>query len=127
MGLLGDLLRGSGENKPDEYVANLVERAEKGDIQAMEILGEMYMEGDRVGYNPKLACQWWTKAAEGGQVDAMFNLGQLYRGDYGNCFWDVQKSANWFYEAGVRGDMEAREELERSYRYSAILRRWVRL
>ncbi|MEP0943746.1 MAG: hypothetical protein ABJH20_18725, partial [Rhizobiaceae bacterium] len=50
------------------------------------------------------------KAAEGGQPDAPFNLGVMYRDGFVSSGKDLRKSVDWFTEGLNRGDAYAGEE-----------------
>lgn len=56
----------------------LLKAAQKGHIEAINQVGEMYLEGQGFLYNEHRALQWLRKAAEKGHPDALYNLGHLY-------------------------------------------------
>ena len=64
----------------------LLEAAENGMTQACKTLGLLYMNGQYAPYPEKdepLAARWWRMAAENGDEEAMFWLGQCYEDGIG--------------------------------------------
>ena len=57
-------------------VKGLIEKANSGDVKAMNELGVFYIYGKSP--NPNEAIKWLSKAVELGDSDAMFALGQAY-------------------------------------------------
>lgn len=64
-------------------------------------------------YNIQEALTWYEKAADQGVVDAMFNLGQLYRLGSQGLEPDPEMARHWFTRCADAGDREARELLKR--------------
>ena len=141
MGIFSDLAGFAGESlrskKADEINANLdretsewlaaiTQAAEGGNTEAMFQLGDAYYQGKRLGYDPDKACFWWTEAARRHHINAQFNLGLLYHGDLSNFYYDPDKAGTWFYAAAKSGDQEAKEMLNRYYKYSHFRDKWVR-
>ena len=58
-----------------ESIEALRARAEKGDVDAQNNLGEMYAKGQGVPLDYVEAVSWFRKAADGGYARAQFNLG----------------------------------------------------
>ncbi len=56
----------------------LYSKAEDGDASAQYELAECYIEGIGCKINPQEAFKWYKKAADQGEVRALFNLGRLY-------------------------------------------------
>lgn len=109
-----------------QWIENLKQNAENGNIDAMFELGAYYIKGMYVGYDPHLACYWWTEAANRGHVGSMYNLGALYFGSVSEMFYDDNKSAYWFNEAANKGHNEAYKVLKQHFRYSSFRNKWVR-
>lgn len=146
MGLLGDLLEDAGgvigeagrrvrtakreqANMTPELqqaVERIVQQAEGGDIDAMGRLADAYIEGTQLRYDPDEACRWWTAAAKSGHVTSMYNLGLLYHGDISKHYFSPELAGYWLYEASIRGDRDAKEILERYYKYSNFSQKWKR-
>lgn len=143
MGLLGDLGAGIGElgrvirtemreqqtitGEAKERLDAFINQAEGGDIIAMMSLANWYYEGTVLRYDPDQACYWWTRAAEAGDVDAMYNLGLLYNGDLAHTFCpDEEKAVFWLNEAIVRGNVQACQVLEEDYKWSPFFKKWKR-
>ena len=92
----------------------------------MSKLADAYIEGTQLRYDPDEACRWWTVAAQAGHVNSMYNLGLLYHGDVSRHYFNPVLAGYWLYEASIRGDREAKEVLERHYKYSNFTQKWKR-
>ena len=104
-----------------------IQKAEGGDVVAMLSLGNWYIEGTTLRFDPDQACYWWTKAAEAGNVDAMYNLGLLYNGDLAHTFLsNDEKAVFWLNEAIALGKAEARQVLEEDYKWSPFFQKLKR-
>ena len=88
---------------PDECQAE----AEKGNAIAQFILGFMYENGEGVSQDYKKAEKWYHKAAEQGDTDAQYNLGNFYNNDNLGVAHDYVMSHMWFNIAGVNGYQDA--------------------
>ena len=53
----------------------LLKEAEQGNEKAQYLLGQMYEKGTGIKPNYQKAVEWYTKAAEQGEIEAQFNLG----------------------------------------------------
>ena len=88
--------------------------AETGDIEAQSMLGVMYYNGLGVTENNKRAYELFKKAAEQGNADARFNLGNMYL--YSPTLpvevedRDVE-AARWFFTASQQGHADAQYHL----------------
>src|SRR6185312_5945632 len=96
-------------------IAQLLEEANKGDIEARFKLGMCYEKGDGVGKDLELAVHWIQKAAEGEIVteanekkvaDAEIKLGTCYLGGFG-VVKDKGQAVKWFHRAAERGHADA--------------------
>ena len=67
--------------------------------------------GTRKGERKREAVKWFTKAAEQGNVEAMYCLGECYR-DGSGLEEDQKKAIEWFAKAAEQGNEEAKAELE---------------
>lgn len=82
-----------------ELVASLKEKAENGDVQAMQWLGDIYYQGQGgIPQNKELTFKYWKMAADHGHIDMAFKTGLLYkeppRSDYEKCFYYVKMAAD---------------------------------
>lgn len=113
------------DHQTKQWLDNLKQDAQNGNINAMFELGCYYDQGKYVGYDPQLACYWWTEAANRGNVDAQYNLGILYHGERTTMFYDENLAGYWFNMAACNGDQEANQMLQ-YYRYSNFRNKWSR-
>ncbi|MEW8691374.1 MAG: tetratricopeptide repeat protein [Candidatus Thiodiazotropha endolucinida] len=65
--------------KYKEAVIELESLASDGDDVAMVTIGNLYYEGKTGRVKYKEAYEWWFKAYQAGNVDALSNIGVLYR------------------------------------------------
>jgi TPR repeat protein len=91
-------------------LATIRERANAGDTQAQNLLGDMYVVGKNFPQDYAIARQWYEKAAAQGFAMAQFNLGCLY--DYGQSVpQDYTKAREWFEKAAAQGYAQAQFNL----------------
>jgi uncharacterized protein len=64
-------------------LTSLKERAERGEVDAQQTLGDAYAAGRGVAPNYTEAAKWLTKAAEQGNAPAQYGLAQLYEAGQG--------------------------------------------
>lgn len=94
---------------------SLLDAAEAGDVEAMNLLGVLYILGVQVSSDYSKALDWFQKAIEGGSASAMHNLAQMYLygiglpRDYSNAFHWFRRSAaygnvNSIYSAAVMAE-----------------------
>lgn len=108
--VLSGLLLVAGEGN----IAELTERAQKGDVTAQFNLGVMYSRGDGVLKDSTEAVKWYRKAAEQGDADAQYSLGLAYR--YGRGVpRDDSEAMKWYLRAAEQGDAEAQGNLGSMY------------
>jgi TPR repeat protein len=83
-------------------------KAEKGDLQAMFLLGDEFFYGsEKTPRNPTLAVFWYQKAAAGGLPEAMFNYGVCLDQGIGipqNHF----AAYEWYKKAAEKGSLHAK-------------------
>ena len=117
---LGCVLMAGGEDKPlgaggrspqsDEGVALLEKAAGQGHVYAMHTLGSVHFERKE----HEQAVAWFTKAADAGLPDAMFNLGcRLNNGE--GVAADPQAALGWFRRAADAGHGRAAQNLSAMY------------
>ena len=88
-----------------------VSAAEKGLANAQSRLGYMYAEGLGVTQDSEKSEHWYRMAANQGDIDAMFSLGNIYygiRNDFNTAF-------HYYSDAADAGDAEA--QLSLAYMY----------
>jgi len=84
----------------------IVEMAERGDAEAQDKLGLMYLNGKGVTQNDIEAAKWFRKAAEQGHADAQNELGVMYDNGIGVTQNDIE-AAKWFRKAAEQGQAGA--------------------
>lgn len=102
-----------GEDAAEEWFE------ESGDAEKMMALAELYRSHYYVGEEQLLpdfdkAIEWYTKAADLGNSDAMKMIGYMY--EYANIFYeaeqDLDKAMEWYQKAADLGNEEAQASLE---------------
>ena len=81
--------------------------AELGSAFAQYIVGNNYFNGVGVEENTDEAFKWFFKAAEQGQPNAQFEIGQLY--EYGGH--DIETAREWYRKAAEQGHSDAQQKL----------------
>lgn len=109
---------GSGSKwyKSKLFVDEYYNKANAGDAETQYELGVQLENPKRVGpfkHNITEALYWYEKAANNGVVDAMFNLGVIYKNGRPGVPVDLEKAKHWFGQAAMHGDKEAQQLLER--------------
>ena len=89
-------------------------KAEQGDVQAQNDLGEMYETGQGVNQDYKAAFEWSKLAAEQGHADAQFRLGWMYMTGHGVA-QDDNAAIEWYKLAAEQGHTDARATLNWRY------------
>ena len=84
--------------------------AENGDLSCMTRLASMYSSGEGVEANLDKAIEWESRAANAGDLSAIFNLGISYR-----MKGDIESSKAWLEKALSLGDGSAGLELAKFY------------
>ncbi len=72
------VILGAGGYAQDEYLEQLLRRAQQGEASAQWQLGIMYYGGLGVPKDYQEAVKWFRKAADQGFDDAQYNLGVMY-------------------------------------------------
>lgn len=62
----------------DERVQNMINKANNGDVRAMEILGDCYLRGEGVKKDNAMAHKYYMNAAEGGSIPGRYMVGMDY-------------------------------------------------
>jgi TPR repeat protein len=92
----------------------LIEAAEKGDVDSMILLGRKYLFGKGVVKDKKEALRWFEKAAEKENPVAMCYLGMMYRDGRG-VEKDDKKAFDLFQQAADKENVDAMNYLGNTY------------
>ena len=82
----------------------------KGDARSQYAMGVMAENGFGMPKNPRLAADWYLKAAKQGNTDAQYNLGAMYEHGTGIPVNYVE-AARWYRPAAAAGDIDALSNL----------------
>ena len=88
-----------------------LQKANEGDTQAQNIIGNLYLLGLGVEENKHRAARWYLKAALKGNVEAQINLGQSYLNGQGLPRRPL-KAMGWFHLARQAGSKRADEHIK---------------
>lgn len=91
-------------------IAIIRERANAGDAQAQNLLGNMYVVGKNLPQDYATARQWYEKAADQGNAAAQYNLGALYHNGQG-VSRDYATARGWYEKAAAQGFSQAQVNL----------------
>ena len=84
--------------------------AERGNLQGMLNIANMYQAGEGVEKNPTLALEWYLKGSERGDPRAMFNVAQAYEQGLG-VISDHDIALKYYHLAAQEGSDAARAYL----------------
>lgn len=90
----------------------MIEAAELGNTQAMSLLGSMYLLGQGVREDGRLAEQWLRGAVEGGYEEAVSVLGMAYATGKAGLQRDLPAARALLEIAASRGDAQSARMLE---------------
>ena len=85
----------SGCTTGQEITAELTSKAEKGDVEAMVELAEVYCGAKNIEQDDQICGMWMKRAAEKGHVRAQYMLGRMYELGLGMKADPVQ-SYKWY-------------------------------
>ncbi len=80
-----------------------------GNMPAQIMLGALYNKGGAVERNDKIAAVWFEKAANQGNAEAQYQLGNLYENS--QLAKDYKLAANWYQKAAQQGSAKAQARL----------------
>ena len=109
----------------DLSLEDKIASAEEGNTTAMEQLAMLYLNGDevqKVKPDPAKGVYWFTKLAETGDANAMFNLGLHYAKGHG-VKRNFAKAAQWMEKAAKAGDDDAPTLIEEYRKLARALKR----
>jgi localization factor PodJL len=101
---------GSTGAQPKDNIAGLQSLAVTGDRSAQYELGQRYAEGRVIPRDPKLAAQWFEKAANQGLPPAQYRMGSIYEKGIG-VPRDLSLSKMWYQRAADAGNTRAMHNL----------------
>jgi hypothetical protein len=93
-------------------LAELQQKADAGDPNAMYHLGRMYATGSGVEKDYVEAFDWYKRAAAAGNAEAMYSLGEAYEHGLG-VRENVQTAVQWYDKAVLHGNKAANAALAR--------------
>lgn len=88
--------------------------ASQGDLEAMKLLGLMYLKGLGVEEDKELALKWLRRPAEGGMSDAQLIMGMMYLKAWGTSE-NLDEAARWLRLASEQGESAAMHLLGTMY------------
>ncbi|MGV3774712.1 MAG: tetratricopeptide repeat protein [Verrucomicrobiales bacterium] len=95
----------------DQMLQALLEKAEKGDIEAQYEIGWRSAIGIGLNQDEALALEWLITAARNGHSLAQNNLGARYLAGEGVPN-DPVEAYYWFYQAAQKGDRKAGKNVD---------------
>lgn len=84
-------------------VAELEDAIAAGNRSAYASLGSKYVDGEGVEVDERRAFELFTRGAELGSIDCMFNLGLFYEKGLGGYLPDNKSAARWYKKAAEKG------------------------
>lgn len=90
-------------------VKELNNLGEAGNISAQIMLGALYSKGGAVPRDDRIAAIWFGKAAEQGNAEAQYQLGNLYENS--NLPKDYKAAVSWYHKAAQQGSAKAQARL----------------
>ncbi|MFW2439458.1 MAG: tetratricopeptide repeat protein [Arenicellales bacterium] len=96
---ISEALRLSGNGKHEKALEILNPLAEKGDVDALGNLGNMYAFGNGVEKDLSIAYKYWKKASEKHLGSAMGNIASLYMIGGGGLEKNTTEAVKWYKKA----------------------------
>jgi localization factor PodJL len=106
----GSGMIGNSAAPTKDSIAGLQSLAITGDTSAQYELGSRYAEGRAIARDPKLAAQWFEKAANQGLASAQYRIGSIYEKGIG-VTRDFNISKTWYQRAADAGNVRAMHNL----------------
>jgi hypothetical protein len=98
----------------DELFASLLDKADKGDSQAMLAVGALYEQGVGIPRNLTKALEWYEKAGKAGEAEGFFRTGLCYEVGMGTGI-DMARAVEQFERAVSMGSSRAQHKLAALY------------
>ena len=95
-------------------IAGLRQRAEAGDVESMNALGDYYLRGEGVGQNDVIARRFYSQAAELGYAPALFSVGLMAERGRGDPV-DVPGAFRSYLKSAERGWVPAQLKIAEMY------------
>lgn len=96
----------------DAHIRTLLDQARAGNPVAMRKLSISLSQGDGGRRNARFAFEWMTKAADAGDVPAIYLLGNMF--ETGRCTTkSISRAAEYYVEAAKKGSKPAQERLDK--------------
>lgn len=109
--LLPMILAVAGCTTGEEQVALLAAKAEKGDVDAMVELGDIYYGAKNMDWSDATGAKWMKMAAEHGNPRAQYTIGVAYAKGLGVSI-DLVEGHKWEYLAYCSGFAPAKKAME---------------
>ena len=100
----------------NEEFAVVLQKAQQGDTEAQNTVGDMYRKGKGVEQNYEQALYWYRKAAEQGHADAQMSIGHMYDEGIGVSLDKVQ-AFHWYLKAAEQGHADAQYNIGIMYQF----------
>lgn len=91
-----------------------VKEAERGQIKAQMIVGDIYFYGRGVKQSYEKAIEWYRKAADAGDISALRKIGRLYQ-DGNGVKKDYEEALKWYRKAAELGDDSSQRYIDNLY------------
>ena len=86
--------------------------AQQNNPNAMDYIGDLYMDGNGVPINKQEAVKWYRKAADLGFDEAMWNLGRCYEKGEG-VEKNIDQAVYWYKKGAAKNYYFCKEALKR--------------
>jgi hypothetical protein len=102
------------ERDPQKAATIIVTEAERGSIEAINLLGLITYQGDGVPKDSEKAFELWRGSAEQGDATAQYNLGWCYANGKGVAK-DEKEAVKWYTKSAEQGNATAQSSLGACY------------
>lgn len=109
------LAKGISASKKFNYenaASYFTQAANKGNVTAMYLLGDLYYNGNGVDKSYPTARKYFTQAANAGYMEAQYMLGMMYRKGHGGTK-DINQAKIWLQKAAAQGHVQAERTLDK--------------
>ncbi|WLF84948.1 tetratricopeptide repeat protein [Moraxella sp. ZY210820] len=98
------------------YSAETLKKAQAGDADAQNMIGDGYFEGNGIKQDYQKAFEWYMKAANNGHLEAMNSVAYMYDNGYASNDVDVIQAEKWYKKAADKGHASSQFMLAIIYR-----------